>query len=105
MNVDDFRQSLATHRQEYPLARETEVVILHRRYADDGRQIRRPLAPCDAREMEHGVVVGLRIQPGVIAKGTFTPALARLDIAFEDDVRARRDLEIDADALHHLDST
>ena len=62
------------------------------------------LALREARQMEHRIVVGLRIEAGVIAEGPFAPPLARLDVAFEHDVRARGHLEIDADAFHHLDA-
>src|SRR5207248_7295991 len=48
----DLGERLADHRQENPFACEAEIVVLHRRHADDGREIGRPLAPRDAREME-----------------------------------------------------
>ena len=96
VHVDDLGQRLADHRQENALARQPEVVVLHRRHADDRREIGRPLPPRDAGEVEHRVVVGLRIEAGVIAERPFAAPLARLDVALEHDVRARRHLEIDA---------
>jgi hypothetical protein len=104
VHVENLGQRLSNHRQEDPFARQPEVVVLHRRHADDGREIGRALAAREAREMEHRVVVGLRVQPGVIAERPFASALARLHVAFEHDVRARRHLEIDGDALDQLDA-
>ena len=51
-----------------------------------------------------GIVVRLRVEAGVIAERSLAPPLARLDVALEHDVRARRHFEIDGDALHHLDA-
>ena len=77
VHVDDLGVRLLDHRQEDPLARHAEVVVLHRRDADDGRQIRRPLAARDAREMEHRIVVRLRIEARVIAERALRGAARR----------------------------
>ena len=81
VHVDDFGKRLADHRQEDPLARQAQIVVLHRRHTDDRRQIGGPLAPGDAGQMEHRIVVGLRIEPGVIAKRSLAPPLAGIDVA------------------------
>ena len=44
VHVDDLGQRLADQRQEDPLARLAEVVVLHRRNADDRREVDRILA-------------------------------------------------------------
>ena len=54
--------------------------------------------------MEDRILVGLRIETGVIAEGPLAASLAWLDVAFEDDVGAGGHFEIHTDALHHLDS-
>ena len=59
VHVDDLRDRLADHRQENPLARKAEIIVLHRRDADDGREIRRPLALRETRQMEDRILVGL----------------------------------------------
>ena len=58
----------------------------------------------DARQVEHRVVVGMRIEAGVIAERSLAAALARLDVAFEHDLGVRRHLEVDRDALDELDA-
>ena len=104
VHVDDLGQRLADHRQKDPLARLAEVDVLLRRNADDRREVGRLLPHRDARQMEHRKIVGERIEAGVIAERPFAAPLARLDVAFEHDVRARRHLEIDRDRLHQLDA-
>ena len=90
--------------QEYPFARFSEIVILHRRDTDDGREVDRLLAPGHAGEMEHRVVVGMGIEAGVIAERPLAATLTRLDVALEDDLRVGRDFEIDRHALDDLDA-
>ena len=103
MHVDDFRKRLADHGQEDSLAGHPQVVVLHRRHADDGGEVGRALALRDARQMKDGKVVGLRIEARVIAERPLAAPLSRFDIAFEHDVRARRHFEIDRDALDQFD--
>ena len=40
----------------------------------------------------------------MIAERAFTPALGRIDVAFEDDLRVRGDLEVDRARAYHLDA-
>ena len=58
VHVDDLRQRLLDERQEDALAREADVVVLHRRDADDGGVVDRLLPVRDAREVEDGKVIG-----------------------------------------------
>ena len=51
-----------------------------------------------------GIVVGMRIETGVIPERALAPPLARLDVSFEDDLRARRHLEIDGNAFDEIDA-
>ena len=76
VHVDDFRQRLPDHRQEDPLARQPQVVVLHRRHADDGRQIGRAFALGDAGEVKDREIVGLRIEAGMIAERSLATAFA-----------------------------
>ena len=54
--------------------------------------------------MEDGIVVGVRVEAGVIAERPLAAALAGLDVAFEDDLRVGRHFHVDRDALHELDA-
>ena len=67
-------------------------------------EVDRALAARDARQVEHRIVVGERIEPGVIAERALAPALAGLDVAFEHDLRVGGHLEVDGDALDELDT-
>ena len=58
----------------------------------------------DARDVEHRVVVRMRIETGVVAERSFAPALARIHVTLEDDLRVGRHLEVVRDALHELDA-
>ena len=104
VHVHDLGMRLLDERQKDPLAGEPEVVILHGRLTDDRREVRGPLPLGHARQMEHRKVVRLGIEAGVVAERTFPPALTRLDVAFEDDVSARGDVQVVRHALHHLDA-
>ncbi len=53
--------------------------------------------------MEDRVVVGERVEAGVIAEGAFVAQFAGFDVAFEDEFGVGRDFDIDGLALHHLD--
>jgi hypothetical protein len=56
------------------------------------------------RQVKDRKIIGERVQPGVIAERPFAPALARLNVAFEHDLRVGRHFEIDGPALHQLDA-
>src|SRR5688572_6174184 len=99
VHVDDLRQRLADQRQEDPLAGHADVVVLHRRDAHHGRHIHRIPAHRQARHVKDRKVVGERIEPRVIAEGSFAAALAGLDVSLEDYLRLRGHLEIDGPAL------
>ena len=57
----------------------------------------------DRGEMEDRVIIDRGVEAGVIAERSFRPHLARLDVAFEDEIDVGRDFEIDRLALHQLD--
>ena len=103
MHIDDLGKRLAEHWKKNSFARQPEVIVLHRRRTDDRCQVRRVLSMREAGQVENRIVVGLRVEAGVVAERTFAASLARLDVAFEHDVRARRDFEVDADAFDDLD--
>ena len=57
----------------------------------------------DAGDMEDRIVIGQRIEAGVVAEWPFGAHLAQLDVALEHDLRVRGHLQIDGFALHQLD--
>ncbi len=63
--------SVFEQRQEHPLGRLAEEVVLLRRQADDRRGIDRVAAVGDGRGGEDGVAIGQRVEAGVVAEGAF----------------------------------
>ena len=103
VDVDDFRHHLLHERQEDALRRLCEIAVLHRRLANNRRRINRMFAVRDAGDVEHGIIIGERIIARMVTERPFAAHLVRAHIALEHDFRARRHLEIDRLALHHLD--
>ncbi len=100
--VHDLREHLPHQRQEHPLDRVPHVAVLHRRPADDGGRVDRVLAVRDRRDVEHRVVVGERVEPGVVAERPLAAPLVGVDPPLEHELGAGRHLEVHGDAAHHL---
>ena len=84
--IDDVGDEHLQQRQEDPLGRLAEEIVLHRRLADDRRRVDRVLAVRDRGDVEGGIPVGQRVEAGVIAEGAFHQLLVRIDVAFDDDL-------------------
>ena len=57
----------------------------------------------DRGEMEDRIILDRGVEAGVIAERAFRPRLARLHVAFEDEIDIGRHFEVDRLALHQLD--
>ena len=102
-HVANLRQLQPHQRQENPLDRVAHEVVLHGRRPNDRRRVDRSLALGHAGHVEHRVLVGERVEPGVVPERTFGPQLAQFHIALEHDLGLGRNFEIAGSALHHLD--
>src|SRR4026207_2094053 len=70
-----------------------QPVVLLRRAAHDGGGIDRVAAPRDRLQVEHRVVAGQRVVPGVIAERALQATLRRIHPALAHDVGLRGDGE------------
>ena len=93
--VDDLRHGHPDRRQEDPFGRLAEPRILLRRFADDDRRIDRVPAHGHRGQPEDRKRLGRRVVAGVVSEGPFLGDLVLVDVALEDDLRVRRDLEVD----------
>ena len=57
----------------------------------------------DAGDVEDRIVLFHGVEAGVVAEWAFASQLVELYVAFENDLRMRRDFEIDRLAFHQLD--
>src|SRR5208282_494732 len=78
-----------------------EIVFLRRR-TDDGGEIQRIVAMGDALYVEDGNLAFVRIEPSVVAEGTFGAPLADFDVAFEDDFGVGGDFEVNGFAGYEV---
>ena len=102
-HVHHFRKIHFEDGQENPHARVAHVKIFHRRDADDGGRINGVAAMRDRGQMKDRIILDRGVITGVIAERSFRPHLARLDIAFEDEIGIGRNFEVDRFAFHQLD--
>src|SRR5512146_3227396 len=102
MNVDQLGNLHLHCGQKDPLHGLSHPRIFHGWLAYDGRSVDGVLAVRDAGEVEDWVIVGHRIEAGVVAKWALTAQLAQLDVAFKNDFGIRRHFKIDRFALHNL---
>ena len=101
--VDDLRQGHAEQRQEDPLGGVTEMVVLHRRPADDRGRIDGALSVGDRLHVDARVVVGQRVEAGVISERTFQHQVLRwIDVPLDDDLRFRGDRQIAGHSLAYF---
>ena len=57
----------------------------------------------DRGEMEDRIIFDGSVETGVIAKRTFRPHFARLNVTFQNEIDIGRNFQIDGFALHQLD--
>ena len=95
MHVDDLRDHPSDQRKEEAFDRLSEEAVLHRRPAHDRRQIDRLAAAGHRCHVEDRKVVVQRVEAGVVSERAFEPALAREDVALENDFRLRRHRHVD----------
>src|SRR5919112_3356807 len=89
--VDDLGQHQARERQEDPLCRVPEPRVLHRRAAHDGGGVDGVAAHCHRGNVHRRVVVGERVEAGVVPERTFKRQwLLRVGVALDDNLRLRR---------------
>jgi len=74
----------------------------HRRFTHDGRGIDGVFAVRDAGDVEDGIVIGRRIEAGVVTEGAFAAQLIELHISFKHVLRRSGDFEIDRLALSQV---
>jgi hypothetical protein len=100
--VDDLGHAHANRREEDPLRRLREPLVLGRRLADDDRRIDRVPAHRDRGDAEERELLGRRVVAGVIAERPLHAAVRRVDPPLEDDLGVRGNLEVDGLAPHEL---
>src|SRR5690606_18609310 len=100
VEIRDLGKLLSQYRDEHFVERDTEYRGFVRRLASVRRVIDRRLAKRDALDGEHGKRVDFIVIAGVIAERTFRRNLIRMDETFQHDLRARRYMQIAADAFH-----
>ena len=102
--VDDLRGDHLQERQEEPLGRLAEPLVLDRRRPDHGGRVDGVLPVGDGHHVEGRVVVGQRVEAGVVAEGPLAHQRRRgVHEPLDDDVGVGRDLEAGGHALHHPD--
>jgi hypothetical protein len=94
-HVHDVGNRLSNEREEEPLDGLPHETVLHRRRADDRRHVDRPRTPRHGGHVEDREIVVQRVEAGVIAEGPFAPRLARIQVAFEDELRLGRHHHVD----------
>ena len=105
VHIDDFRQGHSEQRKKQSLGGFAEMGVFHRRATDDGRRINRIFSMRDARDMKGGIIIGERIKAGVITERSLAPQrLGWIDVAFDNDVRVGRHLDIHRDSLDQFDA-
>ena len=89
--------------QKNTLHRLAHPGIFHRRLAHDGRRVDRVLAMRDAGDVKHRVLLFHGVEARVIAERTLPAQFVQFHVAFEHDLRMRRNFQVHGFALHHLD--
>ena len=79
IHIDDLRKCQPQQRQKDSLRRFADIGILHRRAADDGGRINGILFVRDAGDVKYRIVVGKRIEAGVVAERSFSAQRLRRD--------------------------
>ncbi len=103
-DVHDLREVHFEDRQEEFHGRAAHVEILHRRDADDGGGIDGVFAVRDRGDVKDRIRLGQRVIAGVIAERALVPQrLARIHVAFDDEVGIGRHFQIVGLALDELD--
>jgi hypothetical protein len=103
VHVHDFGQREAHERQEDALHGLAHPGVFHGRLADDGGGINRVLAVGDARNVKDRVLIFQRIESGVVAERAFSMQFVELDVTFKNDLRRRRNFQIDGLTLDQFD--
>ena len=103
-HVEHLGEDELEHRQEEPLGRLAEPLVLDRRRADHRRWVDRVLPVRDRDDLHRRVVVGERVEAGVVAEGPLAhERRGGVDEALDHDVGVGRDLEPRGDAGHRAD--
>ncbi len=101
--VDDVRDQDLGEWQEDPLGGLAQAVILLRRLRRDDRVVNRVLAHGHALDVQHRERLDRGVVTGVVTERALRHPLPRLQIALQDHLRVRRDLQRDGHAVDHLD--
>src|SRR3954471_19355494 len=101
--IDDLGQRRADRGQEDPLRRLAEPGVLLRRLAHHDRGVDRVAPHRHCGDVEDGERLGGGVVAGVVSERPLLADLVLLDVALEHDLRPRRHLDADADALDELD--
>ena len=95
MQVHDLRNREPQQRQENPLGRMAQVIVLHRRAADDRVRPHGVVAQRHGGDVHFGIVVRERVKAGVVAERPLEHQLvARVDVPFDDDLGFGGDFEV-----------
>ena len=101
--INDLRQNQLRGYEENSLGGLDQVRVLHRRATDNRRGVNRVFAHGDGRHVKQRVLILQSVEPRVIPKWPFdNPRFIRVDVALQNKLCIRRNLETDRDALDDI---